>query len=96
MDHVCAHCDEMQREFDKRIRTLTVTKIAETASATKRVEAHMTEMVEPRVVHTDNVTSETFRTAKEIKNDVATQGDILLHIRGMLQDLLSNNECRGL
>lgn len=86
----------MLREFNKRIQTLTVTKITETASATKRVEAHMTETVEPRVVHTDNVTSETYKTAKAIRNDVATHGDILLHIRGMLQDLLSNNECKRL
>jgi methyl-accepting chemotaxis protein len=97
----------MQREFDKRVQSLTVVKIGETASATQRVEAHVIEKVEPGIQRTENLTTETLVTAKDIQkrgrrmdeqmsrvsDTVETQGDILLNIREMLRDLLSNNEC---
>ena len=99
----------MQKEFKKRVETLTVIKIAETASATKRVEAHVTETVEPSVHRTENVTTKTYYAAKDIQergrqmdvrmrrvsDTVETQGDVLLNIRAMLRDLLSNNECQS-
>jgi hypothetical protein len=83
-------------------------RIAETASATQRVEAHVTETVEPSIQRTEHVTVEIHHTAKEIQErgrrmdadlrrvsyTVETQGDILLNIREMLCDLLSNNECK--
>jgi hypothetical protein len=99
----------MQRQFNSRVHALTIIKIAETASATQRVEAHVTENVEPRVQRTETVTAETYQTTKDIQergrrldiqmrtvsDNVETQGDILMNIHEMLRDLLSNNECKS-
>jgi hypothetical protein len=99
----------MQRQFNSRVHALTIIKIAEMASATQRVETHVTENVEPRVQRTESVTAETYQTTKDIQergrrldiqmrtvsDNVETQGDILMNIHEMLRDLLSNNECES-
>ncbi|KAI9709708.1 MAG: hypothetical protein M1820_003110 [Bogoriella megaspora] len=106
VDRICSHCDDMQQMFSKRVQAMTRTKIVETASATRRVEAQVTKKMAPSVQRTENVTTETYVTAKEIQENgrqmdlnirkvsdsVETQGDILLNIREMLRDLLANNE----
>ncbi|KAI9683768.1 MAG: hypothetical protein M1822_005958 [Bathelium mastoideum] len=106
VDQICSHCDKMQHAFDRQIQAMTRTKIVETADATQRMEAQVVETVAPSVQRTENKTAETYDTAKDIQersrridfhilrvsDSVETQGDILLNIREMLRDLLSNNE----
>jgi hypothetical protein len=99
----------MQRQFKTRVAALTMIKITETASTTQRVAAHVIENVEPSVQRTENVTVKTYHTTKHIEehghrmdtemrrvsSSVESHGDILLNIREMLCDLLSNNECKS-
>ncbi len=99
----------MQRQFNNRVAALTMIKITETASTTQRVAAHVIENVEPSVQRTENVTAKTYETTKYIEergrlmdiemrrvsSSVESHGDILLNIREMLCDILSNNECKS-
>jgi len=99
----------MQRLFNNRLKALTTKNIAETAFTTKRIETHATKTVQPTIQRTENVTVAIHHTTKEIEergrqtyvemrkvsNSVDIQGEVLLNIRELLSDLLSNNECKS-
>ena len=109
VDQICTHCNEMQQAFDQQVQAVTRTKIVETESAARRVETQLTETIGPSVERTKHVSAETYLTTKEMQeqgrqmdlcirkvgDSVEIQGDILLNIREMLHDLLSNNECKS-
>lgn len=109
MDHACAHFHHMQRQFNNRVTTLTTIKFAETASAAQRVAVHVIESVEPSVQRTEDVTVKTYRTAKhidergrrmdmqmqEVCSNIKSYEEVLLNVRALLCDLLSNNECKS-
>jgi hypothetical protein len=87
VDERVAHCDHIQKQFNKRVQALTVIKIAETATATVEIH-HAARDLQDRGRRMD-------LQMRRVSDTVETQGDILLNIREMLRDVLSNAECKS-
>ena len=87
VDERCVYCDQMQKQFNKRVQALTVIKIAETATATVEIH-HAARDIQDRGRRMD-------LQMRRVSDTVETQGDILLNIREMLRDMLSNAECKS-
>jgi hypothetical protein len=86
VDERCLHYDQKQKQFNKRVEALTMTKIAETATATVEIR-HAAKDIQDHGRRMD-------LQMRRVNDTVETQGDILLNIREMLRGVLSNAECK--
>jgi hypothetical protein len=86
VDERCLHYEQMQKQFNKRVEALTMTKISETATATVEIR-HAAKDIQDRGRRMD-------LQMRRVSDTVETQGDILLNIREMLRGMLSNAECK--
>jgi hypothetical protein len=101
VDGSCSRCEEVQREFGRRVKVLMETHITETAATAKNIEAHVTGSVEPQIKDIQERGRRMDMQMRLVSKDVASQSnilssqsDILLNIRELLHDLLANNECK--